>query len=76
MVIGSGVSFVWQLAALDGPSGLHPMLAGVLSSSLAMVLVSLATQKSHPLPREILDRMAEASGIAHVTLPGNQRREP
>ncbi len=69
MVIGTGVSFVWQLAALDGPSGLHPMLAGVLSSSLAMVVVSLATQKSHPLPQQILDMMAEASGVGPAPRP-------
>jgi sodium/proline symporter len=62
MVVGAGVSFAWQLAGLDGPSGLHPMLAGLLSSSLAMVVVSLATGESHPLPQRVLDQMAEASG--------------
>jgi sodium/proline symporter len=61
MVVGTGVSFAWQLAALDGPSGLHPMLAGLLSSSLAMIVVSLATGESHPLPQRVLDQMAEAS---------------
>ncbi|MCP3958127.1 MAG: sodium/proline symporter, partial [bacterium] len=63
MVTGAGVAFLWQLAALQEPSGLHPMLAGLLSSSAAMVLVSLATQRSSPVPQEILDQMTEASRL-------------
>ncbi len=63
MVAGAAVAFLWQLAALQEPSGLHPMLAGLLSSSAAMVLVSLATQKRSPVPPEILDQMAEASRL-------------
>ena len=51
MITGATVTFVWQLAGLDASTGWHAMLAGVVSSSLVMILVSLATQTSHPLPR-------------------------
>jgi len=61
MVTGATVTFVWQLAALDGPTGLHPMLAGLILSSTAMILVSLATGRSHPLPARVLEMMSEAS---------------
>ncbi len=67
MIAGAAVAFLWQLAALQGPSGLHPMLAGLLSSSAAMVLVSLATQRRSPVPREILEQMAEASRLHPLT---------
>jgi len=66
MVTGAGVAFIWQFASLDGPSGLHPMLAGLLGSTLAMVLVSLATQRRRPLPQPILDMMAEASRLGPI----------
>jgi sodium/proline symporter len=76
MVAGAAVSFVWQLAALDGVSGLHPMLAGLASSSLAMVTVSLATQRSHPLPQSILDMMDEASRLGPIPPTENVGAEP
>ena len=61
ILAGASVAFVWQLAGLDAPSGLHPMLAGLLSSSAAMVLVTLATQRRSPVPQNILDLMTEAA---------------
>ncbi len=64
MVSGAAIAFLWQLASLQEPSGLHPMVAGTLSSSIAMVAVSLATQKSSPVPKEVLDQMAEASRLS------------
>jgi sodium/proline symporter len=64
MIAGAGVSFVWQLLVLEGTSGLHPMLAGLSSSTLTMVVVSLATQRSHPLPQPILEMMDEASRLS------------
>ncbi len=70
IITGSIVAFTWQLAGLDKPTGLHPMLAGLASSSLAMVLVSLATQKKYPLPGNVLEVMAEAGRLGAVpTIP-------
>ena len=61
MVTGAGVAFVWQWAGLDSATGLHAMLAGLLSSSASMILVSLATQRVAPTPPKIIRLMNEAA---------------
>ncbi len=61
MVAGAGVAFVWQLAGLDAATGLHAMLAGLLSSTASMIVVSLATQKAAPTPARIIALMNEAA---------------
>ena len=61
MVTGAGVAFLWQWAGLDSATGLHAMLAGLLSSSASMVLVSLATQRVAPTPPRIIRLMNEAA---------------
>jgi hypothetical protein len=49
------------------------MAAGILASTLAMVAVSLATQKSAPVPPAILAAMAEAARTRPVP-PGMEAR--
>ena len=66
IVSGALVSFVWQYADLAGPSQLDPMLVGVLASSVAMVVVSLLTQRSHPVPGEIVEAMDEADRLGPI----------
>lgn len=61
MVTGAGVAFLWQWAGLDSATGLHAMLAGLLSSSASMILVSLATQRVVPTPPRIIRLMNEAA---------------
>lgn len=61
MVAGAGVAFLWQLAGLDDATGLHAMLAGLLSSTASIVVVSLATQKIAPTPAKVLELMNEAA---------------
>ena len=61
MVAGAGVAFLWQLAGLDAATGLHAMLAGLLSSTASMIGVSLATQKVAPTPARIIELMNEAA---------------
>ena len=61
MVAGAGVAFLWQLAGLDAASGLHAMLAGLLSSTASMIVVSLATQKVAPTPARVIELMNEAA---------------
>ena len=61
MVTGAGVAFLWQWAGLDSATGLHAMLAGLLSSSTSMILVSLATQRVAPTPPKIIRLMNEAA---------------
>ena len=66
MVAGASVSLVWQYAGLEATTDLAPMVAGVASSTVAMVAVSLATQQGHPVPAHILSAMAEADRLGPV----------
>jgi len=60
MVTGATVALVWELAGLANVTSLHPMLAGLGSSTLAMIVVSLATQRVAPVAPHILAAMDEA----------------
>ncbi len=64
MVAGAGVAFLWQSAGLDAATGLHAMLAGLGSSTMMMIVVSLATRKTAPAPPRILELMTEAARLA------------
>jgi sodium/proline symporter len=66
MITGATVAFVWEYAGLVDSTQLHPMLTGVVSSTVTMIAVSLATQKRSPVPAYLLDMMntsAEAAAI-------------
>ncbi len=63
MVAGAGVAFLWQFGGLDAATGLHAMLAGLLSSTVMMIVVSLATRKVAPVPPRILELMTEAAHL-------------
>ena len=73
MVAGAGVAFLWQLAELDAATGLHAMLAGTVSSTAAMILVSLATQRLAPVPAQTLEWMSEAARLAASPGVGHAR---
>lgn len=61
MVAGAGTAFLWQLGALEAATGLHAMLAGLLSSTASMIIVSLATRKIAPTPSGVIELMNEAA---------------
>jgi Na+/proline symporter len=58
MVAGACIAFSWEAV---GPATVHPMLAGMVSSSVTMLLVSLLTQKSAPVGEGILRAIDQAS---------------
>lgn len=66
MVVGAAVAFVWEFAGLVPVTQMHPMLVGVVSSSVTMVVVSLATQKSFPVPQAVLELMNEGASIGPI----------
>ena len=66
MVIGASVSFLWQLLGLAESTQLHPMLVGVTSSTIAMIVVSLATQKGWPVPPPIVQAMTESERLGPI----------
>jgi len=66
IVAGALVSFVWEYAKLVEATQLHPMLVGVVVSSLTIVIVSLATQGSSPVPEDIVEAMDEADRLGPI----------
>ena len=63
MITGASIAFIWEFAALAPTTGWHPMLAGLLCSVVAMVAVSLATQRTSPVPEHVLLAMDEAAAV-------------
>lgn len=74
MLVGSATSAGWELFKLADPTTVHPMAAGILASSAAMLLVSLATAKSAPVAPHILAAMSEAARVGPIA-PGWRERE-
>lgn len=66
MVVGAVVAFVWQYANLAATTSMAPMLMGVMSSSVTMVVVSLATQSHSPVPVHVINAMTEADAVGPI----------
>jgi len=66
MVIGSSVAFFWEYLGLAETTQLAPMLTGVVSSTVTMIIVSLATQKIAPVPAFIHEVMDEAATVGPI----------
>ncbi|WP_347307446.1 sodium/proline symporter [Corynebacterium sp. SA-MJD20WY100] len=64
MLVGSVVSVVWKLTPLPDSTGIDPMLAGIVCSTIAMVVGSLATQRSHPVDPAIVTAIDEAAQVS------------
>ncbi len=63
MVGGAGVALCWKLFGIEEATAVHPMFAGVAVSTTLMVVVSLATQRSHPVPERVLEAMERAAQV-------------
>ena len=66
MIAGTVSSVVWQLTGLVDVTGVDPMGIGIVCSTLALILVSLATQRSHPVPAHVLAAMKETDKIGAI----------
>jgi sodium/proline symporter len=66
MVTGAAVAFAWEYTGYVESTQIAPMLAGVISSTTTMVVVSLLTQKIAPVPADILEIMDEAAAIGPI----------
>jgi sodium/proline symporter len=66
MVVGASVAFFWEYLGLVETTQLAPMLTGVVSSSVTMVVVSLATQKISPVPTYVHEIMDEAAVVGPI----------
>ncbi len=66
MVGGAVTSFGWQVAGLEPTTTVHPMAAGLLVSTVAIVVVSLLTQRSSPVPEHILAALDETERLGPI----------
>ncbi len=66
MIVGATVAFIWEYAGLVNTTQLAPMLTGLVSSTVTMIVVSLATQKISPVPAHILDAMNVTSQVGPI----------
>ncbi len=63
IIVGAVVAFLWKYLGLEAATEIHPMLAGLVLSSVTMVAVSLATQRQYPVPEHILRAMEETEEL-------------
>ena len=66
MIVGASVAFIWEYAGLVDSTQIHPMVTGVVSSTVTMIVVSLATQKSSPVPPQVLEMMNVAAEVGPI----------
>jgi sodium/proline symporter len=66
IIVGASVAFVWEYAGLVNSTQLHPMLTGVVSSTVTMIVVSLATQRISPVPPQVLDMMHASAQVGPI----------
>jgi len=66
MIVGAAVAFGWELADLTTTTEIAPMLAGVLASTTTMIVVSLLTQTSYPVPPHIRVAMDDADAVGPI----------
>ncbi|TQE43525.1 hypothetical protein EJK80_07095 [Corynebacterium phoceense] len=59
MLTGAVVSVGWKTLGLDAATGWDAMVAGIGSSTLAMVVGTLATQRRYPVPAAIAAALRE-----------------
>ena len=66
MIAGASVAFIWEFAGLVETTQMAPMVTGVLSSTVMMIMVSLATQRIAPVPRHIHHLMQESATVGPI----------
>ena len=66
MLLGTVSSVGWQLSGLVDVTAIDPMGVGIVASTLGIIVVSLATQKSHPVPAHIVAALEETAKIGPI----------
>jgi sodium/proline symporter len=66
MVVGALTSVVWEVGSLAEPTTLAPMFAGLMASTVTIVVVSLATQRVAPVPRHIVAALEETAEVGPI----------
>jgi hypothetical protein len=60
------VAFGWEYAGYVETTQIAPMVAGVVSSTATMIVVSLLTQRIAPVPPYIVEVMGEAATVGPI----------
>jgi sodium/proline symporter len=66
MVVGAATSVLWELADLAATTTLAPVTVGLTASTVAIVVVSLATQRRSPVPPHVLAAMEETARLGPI----------
>lgn len=66
MLAGTISAVGWQLGGMADSTGLDPMVIGIVCSTVAMIVGTLLTQKSHPVPASILRALDETAKIGPI----------
>lgn len=66
MVVGTLASVVSELTGSTDGIGFDPMVIGIACSTITVILGSLLTQRSHPVPENVRQAVAETSRVAPV----------
>lgn len=66
MLVGTATAVGWEVTGATGATSIDPMASGILASTAAMVLVSLATQRSHPVPARIRAAVEETATVGPI----------
>ncbi|MEQ8206624.1 MAG: hypothetical protein RIA65_10645, partial [Woeseia sp.] len=74
MLAGTVSSVGWELSGMPAETGLDPMVIGLVLSTAAIIVVSLLTQNSHPVPERIRLAIEETAKLSPVpaSLRGGQ----
>jgi len=63
IIVGALIAFCWQFFGVTEMTTIAPMVAGVISSTSTMIIVSLLTQSRYPVPEAILELIEESSRV-------------
>lgn len=66
IVVGTVAAVTAQLVDSSGQVGFDPMGIGITCSVIAIVVVSLITQRSHPVPENVLRAVEETARVRPV----------
>ena len=66
MIAGAVGAVGAQIFDTSGMWGMDPMMVGIIASVLGIIIGSLATQKSHPVPPRVLAAVEETMRVAPI----------
>jgi sodium/proline symporter len=66
IIMGALVAFCWEYFDITSITTIAPMLAGIVSSTATMVIVSLITQSKYPVPNYVTEMIEESADVRAI----------